>query len=282
VTTNRKLLWGGLGLLVLVFVCCFGVLLGRALSRDEARPTVPAALATATPVPLPPTEPPPTVVVSEPTPTNTLVIVPTEVPLATPTPVVSPSATLRTGPVEPPLPVEPPTAVPTLPPATPVPPAQPTSPAADFEALVGYAKAIKPILEEGLAAAERDGAILEASEENPEALCGGGLNPHPTLVADAALMDDLVNRLSGITPPPEATDPVHKPLMESVPLWGDALDNINLSCQTEDPASQGLLRLGAVLQLGGSMLNFRIASDNFWRLVVVNGLEAIVGPPSGP
>jgi hypothetical protein len=121
----------------------------------------------------------------------------------------------------------------------------------------------------------------EASEENPEALCGEGLTPHPTLVADATLMDDLVNRLNGIIPPTEAADQVHKPLVESARLWGDALDNINLSCQTDDPAAQGLLRLGAVLQLGGSMLNFRIASDNFWRLVIVNGLEAIVGPPPG-
>jgi hypothetical protein len=61
-------------------------------------------------------------------------------------------------------------------------------------------------------------------------------------------------------------------------LWLSHLP-INLSCQTDDPAAQGLLRLGAVLQLGGSMLNFRIASDNFWRLVVLNGLEAIVGSP---
>lgn len=140
-----------------------------------------------------------------------------------------------------------------------------------------YANTIKPMLDEGLAAAERDGDILEASEDNPQALCGGGLNPHPTLIADAALMNDLENRLNGITPPAEAAESVHKPLVESIRLWGDALDNINLSCQTEDPAAQGLLRLGAVLQLGGSMLNFKAASDNFWRLVIVNGLEAVVG-----
>jgi hypothetical protein len=161
-----------------------------------------------------------------------------------------------------------------------VPPIQSTSPADDLQALVAYAEAIKPILDEGLAAAERDGDILEASEENPDALCGGGLTPHPILVADAALMEDLVNRLNGITPPAEAANPVHKPLVGSVRLWGDALDNINLSCQTDDPAAQGLLRLGAVLQLGGSMINFRVASDNFWRLVIVNGLEAIVGTPA--
>ena len=91
-----------------------------------------------------------------------------------------------------------------------------------------------------------------------------------------------MNRLNGITPLAEAADQVHRPLVESVRLWGDALGNINLSCQTDGPAAQGLLRPGAILQLGGSMLNFRIASDNFWRLVIVSGLEAIVGPPPTP
>jgi hypothetical protein len=38
--------------------------------------------------------------------------------------------------------------------------------AKDLQTLVQYAKAIKPILDEGLAASERDGEILEASEEN--------------------------------------------------------------------------------------------------------------------
>jgi hypothetical protein len=80
-------------------------------------------------------------------------------------------------------------------------------------------------------------------------------------------MDALVNQLNGIIPPAEAADQVHKPLVESARLWSDALDNIHLSRQTDDPAAQGLLRLGAVLQLGGSMLNFHITSDNFWRLV---------------
>jgi hypothetical protein len=218
-----------------------------------------------------PTEPPATVVVIEPSATNTLVIVPSEVPPATPTPVVI-VVTATPAPPGPPPPAPTPTSV--L-------PIQPTGAADDFQALVTYAEAIKPILDEGLAAAERDGEILEISEEDPDALCGGGLTAHPTLVADAALMEDLVSRLNAITPPAGAADPVHRPLVESVRLWGDALGNINLSCQTDDPAAQGLLRLGAILQLGGSMFNFRIASDNFWRLVIVNGLEAIVGSPPG-
>lgn len=268
-TTNQKLLWGGLGLLALVFVCCVGLVLGSALSNRNATPP-PQAVAPNTPTP-----PPVTVIALEPTST------PMSEPSFTPTRVVPP-ATLTPIIIvvtATPLPTQPPTAVPTLPPVTPAPPAQPADPAADFQALVDYAEAIKPILDEGLAAAERDGDILKASEENPGALCGGGLTPHPTLAADAALMHDLVNRLKGITPPPEAAESVHKPLVESVRLWGEALDNINLSCQTDDPAAQGLLRLGAVLQLGGSMLNFRIAADNFWRLVVANGLEVIVGSP---
>ncbi len=269
-TTKEKLVWGGLGLLALAFVCCVGIALGAALSkRDE--PASPLAVPS-----LSPTSPPITVVVLEPSPAPTQLI-----PSHTPTVLIPPptSTPIVIGVTATPLPPEPPTSVPTLPPATPVPRAEHTNPAAGFQALLSYAQAIEPILHEGLAAAERDGDILQASEQNPDTLCGGGFTPHPTLAADAALMDDLVNRLNQITPPADAAESVHRPLVESVRLWGEALDNINLSCQSNDPAGQGLLRLGAVLQLGGSMLNFHIASDNFWRLVVVNGLEAIVGSP---
>jgi len=159
---------------------------------------------------------------------------------------------------------------------------QPSNPAKDLQALGDYAQALKPILDQAAAAAERDGQILEASKEDPSALCGSGSNPHSTLAADAALMDDLVRQLDGIDPPDEAADTVQKPLADSIRLWGAALDNINRSCQAKDPASQGLLRLGAALQLGGSMVNFRIAAENFWRLVLVNGIEALVGTPSAP
>jgi hypothetical protein len=266
-TTNQKLLWGGIGLLVLIFVCCFGLVLGSTLSNQNTTPPSQAAASNT------PTSPPATVIVLEPT--GTLLLEPSPTPtlvVPSPTPIVIVVTAT-------PLPAEPPTTVPTLPPVTPIPPPQPTNPDADFQALLQYAEAIKPILDEGMAAAERDGDILKASEQNPEALCGGGLNPHPTLAADATAMDNLVNRLNRITPPAEAAEPVHKPLKESMRLWGDALNNINLSCQTDDPAAQGLLRLGAILQLGGSLINFHVANDNFWQLAIVNGLEAIVGPP---
>ena len=261
-TTNQKLLWGGLGLLALIFVCCVGLVLGSALSNRNTTPAPQAATSNTS------TSPPVTVIVLEPSPTPAQVVSP-----STPTPIVIVVTAT-------PLPATPPTTVPTLPPATPIPPANSANPKADFQAMAQYAKAIKPIVDEGLAAAKRDGDILKASKQNPQALCGGGLSPHPTLAADATLTDNLVSRLNSIVPPAEAAEPVHKPLQESMRLWGEALDNINLSCQTKDPAAQNLLRLGAVLQLGGSLINFRVANDNFWRLVITNGLEAIVGSPS--
>ncbi len=246
-TTDQKLLWGGLGFLA-VLACFFGVLLGAVLiRRNSASPSPPVT----------PDRPASPVIIIVPEPSDT----PTPLTVATPTP----------------WPTIPPTAVPTLPPVTP----SPSTPLAnDFEGLVQYAEAITPILEEGLAAAERDGDILEASEQNPAALCGAGRVPHPTLVADAALMDNLGNQLEAITPPAEAAAAVHKPLLESLRLWRDALHNINLSCQTDDPTGQGLLRLGAALQLGGSLLNFQTATTNFWRLIITQGLEEIVGTPS--
>jgi len=260
-TTNRKLLWGGLGLLALILVCCFGVLLGSVLTKNKAASTEPALLVSDVPISTPTTAPAVTVVVLEPTPTSTLVNPPSTAAPPTPTPVV----VVVTA-----TPAPPPTAVPSI---------EPAEAASDFQALVAYAEAVKPILDEGLAAAERDGQIMEASEKNPDQLCGGGNTPHPTLAADAALMGDLTKRLNDISPPAEAATAVHKPLVDSLRLWGEALDNINLSCQTDEPVRQGVLRLGAMLQVGGSMLNFHIASDNFWRLMLVNGLEEIVGPP---
>jgi hypothetical protein len=181
---------------------------------------------------------------------------------------------------------QPPGPVAVRPPAptpTPVPAVQPSGPAEDLRALTDYAKTIKPLLDQGLAAAERDSALLEASKDNPAALCGGVRTPHPTLVDDAALMADLMNQLKRATPPDEAIDPVHRPLLESLRLWSEALDNVNLSCKTSNQATRGVLRLGAALQLGGSMVNFRLASENFWRLAIANGIEALAGtpPPSG-
>lgn len=175
-----------------------------------------------------------------------------------------------------------PTAVPSVPPAPPLPTLPSSVAVGEFQALATYAEAIKPILEEGLGAAERDGAILQAGENDPSALCGGHLVAHPTLLADAAIMHRLSGELERVSVPASAQQPVHRPLTDSVRLWAEALDNINQSCLSSNEAEQNLLRLGAGLQLGGSLINFRVAHDNFWRLVIVNGLETIVGSPPQP
>ena len=182
------------------------------------------------------------------------------------------TAVTQTQPVQP---VPSPTAVPTLPPID-LPETAPDN--TNLTALSAYAETVKPILEEGLTAAERDGQILEAGKADPAALCGGNQTAHPTLVADAAVMDRLLVDLQKIEAPAETAVQIHRPLTDSVKLWGEALDNLNKSCETAVAAERDLLRLGASLQAGGAILNFHVASDNFWRLVVVYGLEAIVGP----
>jgi hypothetical protein len=146
-----------------------------------------------------------------------------------------------------------------------------------LQALIAYAEAVKPHLEAGLAAAQRDGQILEAAKETPEALCGGGGSPDPGLLADATLMRGIVEALDGIQPPAEARSAIHEPLRESARLWGDALDAINESCRSENPIEQGIRRAGAMLALGGSLLNFSAARESYQRLVVAYGIEAVVG-----
>ncbi|WP_420640979.1 hypothetical protein [Candidatus Leptofilum sp.] len=165
-----------------------------------------------------------------------------------------------------------PTAVPTLP-SVELPEIAPND--TNLAALSAYAEAIKPILEEGLTVAERDGQILEAGKENPDALCGGNQVAHSTLAADAAVMDRLLTELGQVDAPGETAVHIHKPLTESLRLWAEALDNLNKSCETAAAVERDLLRVGASLQAGGAILNFHVASDNFWRLLVVYGLEAI-------
>lgn len=166
----------------------------------------------------------------------------------------------------------PPTAVPTLP-SVELPETAPND--TNLAALSAYAEEIKPFLEEGLTAAERDGQILEAGKENPDALCGGAGVAHPTFVEDAAVMDRLLTELAQIEAPGETAAAIHQPLSDSIKLWGEALDNLNKSCETAVAVERDLLRVGASLQAGGAILNFHVASDNFWRLLVVYGLEAV-------
>ena len=238
-TTNQKLAAGGAAL-ALLFFCCFGILLGMTLTNFRAARGEAKTFSVSSPE-------------------NSAV-----------TPIVV-SGTLA--------PELPPTMVPSLPP-----PILPTTglasgnPPVEYLALTEYAQSIRPMLDEGSAVAERDGQFLESADDDPESLCSADGLPHPTLVTDAATMESLAIRLEQVVPPPEAAGPVHDPLLDSVVLWSEALQNISRSCQADEQVQRDLLRLGAALQLAGSIVNFRVASDNFWHLVIANGLEAVTGP----
>ena len=139
-----------------------------------------------------------------------------------------------------------------------------------------YARAIVPLVQPALQAAERDGAVLEAAENDPERLCGVGGSPHPDLAADAVLLADLRFQASAIQPPPEAAQAVHEPLLESMRLWGEALDDLNGACgMSDEPLRQGLQRIGAVAKMGGAILAFQSARSGFERLLLAEGLDAL-------
>jgi hypothetical protein len=171
-------------------------------------------------------------------------------------------------------------------PGGPTRPPRPTADAtasAELQALTQYAQVVGPFLQEAGPAAERDSAILQSYETDPLAICGSGwLNPHPTLVADAALMHNIAAQLGQLTPPEIAAETVHIPLTNSATLWAEALDNINQSCTTDVAVSRNLLQAGALLQLSGAVLNFSGAHHAFWKLVVENGLEALGIPTPMP
>ncbi len=245
--TNRTVLLGGALVLAAAVVCCAGVILGAALVGDRAdnEAGIEADLRS-----VPGTTP------------GALedLIRPGEAAGGEPSPAPEPTVAA------------------TAPRLTPLPQTGDDA-AAQLQALIEYAQSIKPMLDEGVAAAQRDGQILEQSKADPGALCAGAGAPHPTLEADARLTENLARQLRQVQPTAETARLVHRPLLESFTLWGEALDNINRSCRAPNQAERELRRLGAGLQLAGSMLNFHVASDNFWRLVLVNGLEALVGPP---
>lgn len=147
----------------------------------------------------------------------------------------------------------------------------------NFAALERYMLAIQPLLEQASVVAERDGAIAESAENDPSVLCGGHLTANPTLVADANTMRDIHWQLSQHTAPAEAAQLIHQPLLDSAKLWAEALENINKSCTTANQIEAGVLQVGATLQFGASILNFRVAYDNFIRLALVYGIQAVTG-----
>jgi len=150
--------------------------------------------------------------------------------------------------------------VPPPPPATP-----PAAPPAgnDLQALVAYANAIQPLLVEAGELVERDGDILkDAEERNDAVLCDG------RLAADNVDMEDVLRLVREITPPPDAAV-IHDLVLRSGDAWTEALDNIELFCETGNE----LYKIPAVLKFYEAGATLQDAANRFWLLLVAKGVE---------
>lgn len=133
----------------------------------------------------------------------------------------------------------------------------------DFQALVAYANAMQPLLEEAGVLVQRDGKILEQAQEgNDGALCDG------RLAADNAAMQDLLGGVEAITPPPDAAV-VHNLVLQSGDAWIQALDNVELFCETGNE----LYKIPAALKVYEAGATLQDAADRFALLLAAKGVE---------
>lgn len=178
-------------------------------------------------------------------------------------------ALARRGPAASPAPVEspplspPPTATPF--PTPPPPVATPVAPPADsnLKDLVDYANAMQPLLQEAGELLQRDGEILKATEDGNDAvLCDG------RLAADNEAMTDVLRRVRAVTPPTDAAV-IHDLVLRSGDAWTEALDNVELFCDT----GQQVYKIPAVLKFWEAAATLQDAANRFWLLLVAKGVE---------
>jgi hypothetical protein len=219
-------------------------------------------------------------------------------PVATATLVPAPTS----APTDTPLPASP-TSAPTASASDTTPTAVP-SVSQSPKSLEEYAITIKDILQAGSEAIRRDTPLLVAAgiipravlgksdsdllggielptTQDPTAACGGAQTPHSTLVADAALMQNLAKQLRAIKPPAEGADWVHKPLLNGVEKWGKALDKVNASCATTTAAARERLRGEATLGLGEAYVNVTVAAMAAIQIIEWTGLADAAEAASG-
>lgn len=154
----------------------------------------------------------------------------------------------------------------TVSPYIPPPPATPPSelpPDDDLRALVAYANAVQPLLEEAGVLVERDSEILEQAQEgNDGVLCDG------RLVADNAAMQDVLRGVEAITPPPDAAV-IHDLVLRSDEAWTEALDNVELFCETGNE----LYKIPAALKVYEAGATLQDAANRFALLLAAKGVE---------
>lgn len=152
----------------------------------------------------------------------------------------------------------------TVPDSGPTPSNLPDDP--DLLDLINYSIAIAPLLRRVGEIVARDGDILKESEGgNDAALCDG------RLAADNLEMQGVMGEIAAILPPAGMGD-IHLLLLESSTSYSEALDNVALFCST----SNNMYKLGALLKFWEAAVQFQTAANQFWQLLVSEGVEAWV------
>jgi hypothetical protein len=152
----------------------------------------------------------------------------------------------------------------TVPDSGPTPSNLPEDP--DLLDLINYSIAIAPLLRRVGEIVARDGDILKESEGgNDTALCDG------RLAADNLEMQGVMGEIAAILPPAGMGD-IHLLLLESSTSYSEALDNVALFCST----SNNMYKLGALLKFWEAAVQFQTAANQFWQLLVSEGVEAWV------
>lgn len=134
----------------------------------------------------------------------------------------------------------------------------------DLLDLINYSIAISPLLRRAGEIVARDGEVLkEAEGGNDAALCDG------RLAADRLEMQGVMGEIAAILPPGGMGD-IHLLLLESSTSYTEALDNVALFCSTNN----NMYKLGALLKFWEAAVQFQTAANQFWQLLVSEGVEA--------
>lgn len=149
---------------------------------------------------------------------------------------------------------------------TPIPPA--STPVSlpgdsDLRELINYANAMQPVITEAGLILQRDGEILkEAEGGNDEVLCDGRLE------SDNARFKQLTDTARTVSPPSDAQR-IHDLVLRSADAWTEALDNVELFCDT----GNAFYKVPAALKFWEAALALQDAGNRFWALVVSEGVQ---------
>jgi hypothetical protein len=122
---------------------------------------------------------------------------------------------------------------------------------------------MQPLLTQAGSLLQRDGAILEEAQDGNDApLCDGRLE------ADNVTMKGILEQVRAIQPPGDA-NAIHDLVIQSGGAWTEALDNVELFCDT----GNGFYKIPAALKFWEAAATLQDAGNRFWLLVISEGVE---------